>query len=268
MKMPTEIFNQNRIIFMYHQDGNRDPSKMGHVVYNYKVFESFNKMGALLDGTNYNLETMYRDHYGMCQTHRNILMLDADMDAESRAISQLLPWKTMQLNDHLLDKFFCAGYYDKKVVKIPESFGFQELPSDLGKMIFEELPKHVVVNKVLPFLNTSDQLAISILNKECLREIRSNHHVKNSKNWFFNDGMKAVKRFYGGKIPHDIPEYKLWWLISTAALLQDLWQRWESYLYEEIRMQISVAHNRCIWYTEDGSGVDYDSSDDEMGGWD
>ena len=153
-------------------------------------------------------------------------------------------------------------------MKIPESFRFQKLPSDLGKMIFEELPKHVVVNKVLPFLNTSDQLAISILNKECLREIRSNHHVKNSKNWFFNDGMKAVKRFYGGKIPHDIPEYKLWWLISTAALLQDLWQRWESYLYEEIRMQISVAHNRCVWYTVDRYGIDYDSSDDEMDGWD
>ena len=96
MKMPTKIFNQNRIIFMYHQDGNRDPSKMGHTVYNYKVFESFNKMGALLDGTNYNLETMYRDHYGMCQTHRNILMLDADMEG-SQFPSYLT---TFTLEDH------------------------------------------------------------------------------------------------------------------------------------------------------------------------
>jgi hypothetical protein len=271
MKMPTKIFNQNRIIFMYHQDGNRDPSKMGHVVYNYKVFENYDDLGALLDGTQYNMETMYREDYGMCQTHRNILMLDADIQDNpqiprygSLAISRLLPWKTMQLNDHLLDKFFSAGYYDKKVVKIPGSFIFKKFPSHLGKMIFEELPKHLVVNDILPFLNVEDQLNVSMVNKECLGEIRSNRHVKASNLWFFKEGMKAVKRFYRGKIPEDIEEYKLWWLISTAALLQDLWQRWESYLYEEIRMQISCAHNRCIWYTEDGDDLDY--SDDEMDG--
>ena len=269
--MPSKIFNHGRIIFMYHRDGNPDPTRMGHVIYNHRVFDCFDEMGALLDSTYYNIETMYRENSGMCQTHRNILMQDANWSdnpqiPKSRplAISRLLPWKTMQLNSHLLDKFFSAGYYDKKVVKIPETFHFQRHSDETGIMIFSEIPKHVVTNHVLPFLNVEDQLNVSRVNKECLREIRSNRHVQNSKLWFFKDGMEAVQRFYRGKIPKVVEEYKLWWLMSTAALLQDLWQRWESYLYEEIHMQINIAHNRCIWYADTGDDIDYFSSEDEM----
>ena len=257
--MPINIFSHSSINFLYHQYGNTDPTQMGHIVYNHGVFHNYDHLSKLLDSSYYDLETMYRDNHGMVKEHRDILIQNP-----MRGVKFLLPWKTMYTNHSLLDKFFSAGYYSKKVVKIPSSFRFKLHPKDSVNLV-KKLPNDIVRHHLISFLNVEDQLNISQANKNWLREIRSNKHIQTSKLWLFKDGMEVIKRFFDGRIPKEVDEYHFWWLMSTKILLQDLWERWESYLDDEIQMQINIASNRCYWHDVDDE-IDYYGSDEEYDG--
>ena len=229
------IFNQRRITFFYFQED----TEAGKIIpWEIPQMRTYTHLAHLL-----NLNELPKD----ALEKTRLLIRDGWPRRRVREI--LVPWATMWEHRQRLPKFFGAGFYSKNFVGIPKSFNFQKTPEDDSLL----LPLNSdCVGNIVDFLTVSDQLNISASCKPWLRKIRSNMNVKRmaeNNYWFYDSGYDGIKRIFGETIKtREFLEYEMWWYCFTASIIQDLWERWESYFGQEIGMEQAIARNRNFWY--------------------
>ena len=228
------IFKKNKYIFMYYQNyGNPQHDKMWFVFFNRQNCSQYNELYKIIQTR---WAHIYENHQYMVKKNRITSYL-------------LLPWYTMIENERLLDKFFGAGYSHYPVIELIGLYPFKKLPNE---QLFEFCPNDVT-DHITSYLDRDSCLNLGIINKRWLRKTRSNKFVMKMQHlYFYKQGCRAHRKIGGS-----LKEYQLFWYSMITPRLQNMFETWETFLYEESTMMKQIYQNQCMWYEEDIE-MDYD----------
>ena len=237
VKNMDNIFKKNKYIFMYYQDyGNPQQDKMGLVFFNNKDHSEYDNLYKVLKT---NWTKIYDRHKYMVGNNKI-------------TSSRMLPWYTMFENQELLDEFFGAGNSRYPIIELIGLYPFKQLP--VSEQMFEFCPNDVT-NHITSFLGTDDCLNLGSVNKRWLRKTRSNEFVNKMKHlYFYKQGRRAHRKIGG-----ELKEYQLFWYAMITPRLQNMFDSWETFLYEKDEMMKHIRRNQCMWYEdEEDIEMDYD----------
>lgn len=225
----NNIFKKNKYIFLYYQDyGNPQQDKMGLVFFNNKDHSEYDNLYKVLKT---NWTKIYDRHKYMVTNNR----------VTSR---NLLPWYTMREYENLLDEFFGAGNIRYPIIELIGLYPFKQLP--VSEQMFEFCPNDITTH-ITSFFGTEDCLNMGAVNKRWLRKTRSNEFVLKMKHLYFYKQGKRAHRKIGG----ELKEYQLFWYAMIIPRFQNMFEAWETFLYEKDQLLKCTRQNHCMWYEDD-----------------
>ena len=225
----NNIFKKNKYIFLYYQDyGNPQQDKMGLVFFNNKDHSEYDNLYKVLKT---NWTKIYDRHKYMVTNNR----------VNSR---NLLPWYTMREYENLLDEFFGAGNIRYPIIELIGLYPFKQLP--VSEQMFEFCPNDITTH-ITSFFGTEDCLNMGAVNKKWLRKTRSNEFVLKMKHLYFYKQGKRAHRKIGG----ELKEYQLFWYAMIIPRFQNMFEAWETFLYEKDQLLKCTRQNHCMWYEDD-----------------